>query len=105
MRTITLFGHTDTVQAVYMYLDHLLRERKLQVQVVQTTMLDQATARGLHQAGGELWYCGPNLTPPGGGWSPVTADAYLLSGGRGALACKVVAALTDFQGRTPRVAT
>lgn len=100
LNTIILYGHVDTVQAVYLYVDLLLRERQLRnVALIQTTTIDQTLADRLRKSGGELWYCGPSLTPPGGGWCPVRADKYLLSGAWGTLPGKVFCALVDFMGR------
>jgi hypothetical protein len=107
MKTIVLFGHHDAVQAAYLQLDLLLRQRQRQVRdivLAQTPRVDQAQEHAIRDAGGELWYCGPNLKPPGGGWSPVHADRYLLSECWGALAGKVLTALNEFMAKT-RVAT
>jgi hypothetical protein len=105
VRSIVLFGHCDTVQAVYLYLDALVRERNVtDVALVQTTHVDQVTEHALRDAGGELWYCGPTLSPPGGGWSPTHADRYLLSACWGGLPGKVLTAFNEFTGKT-RVAT
>lgn len=101
MKTIILYGHDETVQTAYTHLDALLRERQVRdIVLVQTRQVDQATAHGLRDAGGELWYCGPTLTPPGGGWSPVSADRYLLAACWGSLFGKVVTALNEFMGKT-----
>lgn len=99
MKTIVLFGHEHQVQTVFTHVDELLRQRGIEdVVLVQTSQIDQATERALRIAGGELWYCGPTLSPPGGGWSPVHADRYLLSACWGALAGKAMAALNEFTG-------
>lgn len=101
MKTIILFGHQDTVQTVYTHVDALLRQRQAaDVAVIQTTVVDQTTEHALRDAGGELWYCGPTLTPPGGGWSPVHADRYLLSACWGSLAGKALTAMNEFMGKT-----
>jgi hypothetical protein len=104
VRTIILYGHQCTAQAVYEVLDTELRLRNTRdVVLTQTEHVDQATGCLLRRAGGELWYCGPRLQPPGGGWSPLAADRYLVAKELAAIARQATHALTEFLARPPKV--
>lgn len=102
MRTIILYGHQCTAQAAFMHIDSMLHERQLRdIVLVQTVDMDQPTAHALRDAGGELWYCGPTLTPPGAcGWSPTNADRYLLADCFEKLGPKVTVAFGEFMNKT-----
>lgn len=102
MKTIVLYGHESAAQEALAQLDTMLRERHIQdVKLLVTLHVDQATGRKLRLAGGALWYCGATLEPPGGGWSPLCADQYLIGRTFEARAARVTAALFDFLRREP----
>ena len=97
MRSIILFGHESAAQEAFMHVDAMLRERAIvDVTLVLTIHVDQPTAKGLRAVGGELWYCGPTLTPPGGGWSPMCADKYLIGRTLEARTAQAIAAFHEF---------
>lgn len=100
MKSIILYGHESTAQAAFELLDAMLRSHQVNdVALTLTVHVDQAIGVGLRRAGGELWYCGPRLQPPGGGWSPLSADRYLVAACPATLAHQVTGAFTEFIAR------
>lgn len=92
MRTIIVYGHQPTASAVFQHVDRMLREREdRRVGLAQTIHVDPPTAQALHEAGGELWYCGPMMQPAG-----IAADRYLLADSLAVVLVKAEASLQEF---------
>lgn len=66
MRTIVIFGHTDTAQAVYQQVDARLRKLAVRdVAVMLTFTVDDWVAKVANDRGGEAWFCAPSEPTPG----------------------------------------
>lgn len=102
MRSIILFGHPCAASMAYMHVDQALRDRNERNIVLAQTdwKIDQAAAHALRDNGGELWYCGPQLLPPGGEDDLVHADRHLLGDSIEKLAPLLTKALTEFLTKT-----
>ncbi|MFC5498159.1 hypothetical protein ACFPOE_11485 [Caenimonas terrae] len=61
MKTIALTGHPQAREAAYLQLQAIVRDRGMtgDVQVTQYAVILRVQAHAIHDAGGEVWHCGP----------------------------------------------
>lgn len=65
MKTIALTGHPMAQQAAHLQLTALLQDRGMDADVkVLVGLTERAEAHGIHDAGGEVWFCGTGVPSP-----------------------------------------